>query len=201
VHQAESIHQQMALAALDLLAAIKAALEPAPLDRLDGLAVQGCGGGLRIATSGPRDICSQVVVQLLLRAVVAPATGTGPSSAPRDEVTRDHPPLSATPGHVADGIDDRTQVGARPTKRFRRGQQRLQDCPLYVAQVRRAGDTRHALPCRDADCAFLTRPLTKPHAAGREPSPPPGRIPPLCAPEVYGSTVLEMMYPCGLSQR
>jgi len=58
VHQAEGIHQQMALAALDQLAAIKAALEPAPLDRLDGLAVQDCGGWLRIAASGPTDIRS-----------------------------------------------------------------------------------------------------------------------------------------------
>src|SRR5439155_9792394 len=40
VHQAEGIHQQLGLAPLDQLAAIKAALEPTPLDRLDGLAVQ-----------------------------------------------------------------------------------------------------------------------------------------------------------------
>src|SRR6266568_9349506 len=139
----------MALAALDQLAAIKAALEPTPLDRLDGLAVQDCSGWLRIATSGPTDLRSQVVVQLLPRAVVAPATEVGPGSAPGDEVTRDHPPLSATPGHVADGIEDRTQVGtqvgARPAKRFGRGQERLQDCPFCVAQVRWVWDTRHAL--------------------------------------------------------
>ncbi len=58
VHQAEGIHQQMALAALDQLAAIKAALEPTPLDRLDGLAVQDCGGWLRIAAGGPTDLRS-----------------------------------------------------------------------------------------------------------------------------------------------
>ena len=162
MHQAEGIHQQMALAALDQLAAIKAALEPTPLDRLDGLAVQDCGGWLRIATSGPPDIRSQVVVQLLPGAVVAPATEVGPGSAPGDEVTRDHPPLSATPCHVTDGVgvEDFAQAGARPAKRFGRRQERLQDCPLCVAQVRWVGDTRHALPCPDADCAFLTRPLS-----------------------------------------
>src|SRR5258707_12030115 len=144
----------MALAALDQLAAIKAALEPTPLDRLDGLAVQDRSGWLRIATSGPTDVRSQVIVQLLPGAVVAPATEVGPGSAPGDEVTRDHPPLSATPGHVADGIEDRTQVGARAAKRFGRRQERLQDCPLCVAQVRWVGDTRHALRWPDADCAF-----------------------------------------------
>src|SRR6266852_7081643 len=149
----------MALAALDALAAIKAALEPTPLDRLDGLAVQDCSGRLRIAASGPTDIRSQVVVQLLPGAVVAPATEVGPGSAPGHEVTRDHPPLSATPGHLADGIEDRTQVGARPAKRFGRRQERLQDHPLRVAQVRRVGDTRHALRCQEADRVFLTRPL------------------------------------------
>jgi hypothetical protein len=108
VHQAEGVHQQMALAAFDQLAAIKAALEPTPLDRLHGLAVQDCGRWLRIAASGPTDIRSQVVVQLLPGAVVAPTTEVRPGSTPGDEVTRDHPPLSATPGHVADGIEDRT---------------------------------------------------------------------------------------------
>ena len=54
-------------------------------------------------------------------------------SAPGDEVTRDHPSLSATPRHVADGNEDRTQVGARPAKRHGRGQEWLQDCPLCVA--------------------------------------------------------------------
>jgi hypothetical protein len=132
VHQAEGVHQQMALAPLDQLAAINA-LEPAPLDRLDGLAVQDCGGWLRIATSGPTDIRSQVVVPLLPGAVVTPATAVGPGSALRDKLTRDHPPLSATPRHIADGIEDRTQVDARPAKRFGCGQERLRDCPLCAA--------------------------------------------------------------------
>src|SRR6266851_7984064 len=103
----------MALAALDQLAAIKAAFESTPLDRLDGLTVQDCGGWLRIATSGPTDLRSQVVVQLLPGAVVAPTTEVGPGSAPGDEVTRNHPPLSTTPGHVADGM--------RPARRSARG--------------------------------------------------------------------------------
>src|SRR6478735_2838544 len=136
MHQAEGVHQQVALATLDQLAAIKAAFEPAALDRLDGLAVQDGGGWVRIATGGPPDLCSQVVMQLLPGAVVAPATEVGPSCAPRDEVTRDHPPLSATAGHVPDGIDDGAQVGTRPAKCVRQGQERLQDCPLCVAQVR-----------------------------------------------------------------
>jgi hypothetical protein len=143
------------LAALNQLAAIKTTLEPTPLNRLDGLAVQDCGGWLRIAASGQTDLRSQVVVQLLPGAVVTPATEVRPGSAPRDEVTRDHPPLSATSAHVADGIEDRTQVGARPAKRFGRGQERLQ-----VAEVRWVEDTRHALRCLDADCGFLTRPLS-----------------------------------------
>jgi len=83
-----------------------------------------------LATSGPTGLRSQVVVQLLPGAVVAPTTEVGPGRAPRDEVTRDHPPLSATPGHVTDGIDDGAQVGARPAKRFGHGQERLQDRPL-----------------------------------------------------------------------
>jgi hypothetical protein len=35
VHQAESVHEQMALAAFDQLGAIEAALEPTPFHRLD----------------------------------------------------------------------------------------------------------------------------------------------------------------------
>src|SRR5260370_7234896 len=169
----------MALAALDQLAAIKAALGPTPLDRLDGLAVQDCGGWLRIATRSPTDIRSQVVVQLLPRAVGAHATEVGPGSAPRDEVARDHPPLSATPGHVADGIEDRTQVGARPAKRFGRRQERLQDCPLCVAQVRGVGDTRHPLRCPEADSGLLPRPPPPPPALpSTRPPPPPSPPPP-----------------------
>jgi hypothetical protein len=133
MHQAEGVHQQMALATLDQLAAIKAALKPTPLNRLDGLAVQDCGGWLRIATSGPTDIRSQVVVPLLPGAVVTPATAVGPGSALRDKLTRDHPPLSATPRHIADGIEDSMHVGARPAKRFGCGQERLRDCPLCAA--------------------------------------------------------------------
>ena len=82
VHQAEGVHQKMPLTAFDQLAAIKAALEPAPLDRPDGLAVQDCGGWLRIATSGPTNLRSQAVVQLLPGAVVAPATEVRPGGAP-----------------------------------------------------------------------------------------------------------------------
>jgi hypothetical protein len=108
---------------------------------------------LWIAPNGPTDIRSQVIVQLLPDAVVAQATEVGPGSTPRDEVTRDHPPLSASPGHVADGVEDRTQVGARPAKRFGRRQERLQDCPLRVAQIRWVGDTRHALRCQDVATA------------------------------------------------
>src|SRR5260370_35863733 len=99
----------MALAALDQLSAIKAALEPTPLDRLDGLAVQDCGGWLRIATRSPTDIRSQVVVQLLPGAVVAPATEVGAGSAPRDGDARDQPPVRATPRHLAGGIESRRQ--------------------------------------------------------------------------------------------
>jgi hypothetical protein len=116
VHQAESVHKQVALATLDPFAAIKAALEPAALDRLDGLTVQHGGGWVRIATGGPTDLRSQVVMQLPPGAILPPATEVGPGSAPRDEVTRDHPPLNATPGHVPDGVDDGAQVGTRPAK-------------------------------------------------------------------------------------
>jgi hypothetical protein len=80
-------------------------------------------------------------------------------SPPGDEVTRDHPPLSATPRHEADVIEDRTLVGARPAERFGRRQEWLQDGPLCLTPVCWMGDTRHAPRCTDGDYAFLTRPL------------------------------------------
>ena len=81
VHQAESVHQQVALATFDQLAAIKAAFEPAALDRLDGLAVQDGGGwvriglartnGIRQSNEDTRGACARAAVRSVARSDVA----------------------------------------------------------------------------------------------------------------------------------
>jgi hypothetical protein len=56
--------------------------------------------------------------------------------------------------------------GARPAKRFGRGQERLKDCPLWVAQIRWVGDTRHALRCPDVATAPFSHGLLEPRPWG-----------------------------------
>jgi hypothetical protein len=71
-HQAQGIHQQMALAPFDLLAAIIAALATAHLRRLDRLTVDTRGTGRGLPTRLPAGLGSQGIQQPAPRTVVAP---------------------------------------------------------------------------------------------------------------------------------
>ena len=64
----------MPFGAFDLLAAVEAAVETAPFDRLDRLAVQQARRGLRVSSGCATDLRAQGVVQPLPGAVLTPAT-------------------------------------------------------------------------------------------------------------------------------
>src|SRR6266851_894483 len=152
----------MPLATPDQLGAIEAALPSAAFDRLDGLTVQDSGGGAaghdQRHGAGRRALRRAGVARCRLRAI----DGSRTRQCPRDEVARDHPPLGAAAGHVADGIDHLPKVGSRAPKPFSRGQQRLQDRPLCVGDIgwiRETGMPDHALnaACRTFHTAFKCR--------------------------------------------
>src|SRR5712692_6307051 len=108
----------MPLATRDQLGAIEATFKSAAFDRLDRLAVQDGGGGLRVTTSGTAHVGAHDVVQALPRPVFAPPTEVGPGSSPGHQVVRHHPPLGAAAGHVADGIEYLPKISSGPSTPF-----------------------------------------------------------------------------------
>jgi hypothetical protein len=101
------VDEQMALAALDLLATV-VSTGPTHLSSFDRLAVDDCGCGL----SGPADRATIALAQglghVLPGAVLAPQSIVGEDSAARGILMREQPPLGSCAQQVKDRIDDAT---------------------------------------------------------------------------------------------
>ena len=83
---------------------------------------------------------AQVAVNTLPSAVVAPAPEVAIDGLPRREVRGQHPPGTASPQDVQDGLDHGSQVGfARPPQRGISGEVDGEYCRLRVAQPRGIG--------------------------------------------------------------
>jgi len=140
--QAERIDQQMSLAPLDFLAPVVAALRAADLGGLRRLAVDARGAGRRFATGFDADSRSQRVHHRLPHAIVAPLGEVVVDRALRQQVVRQHVPLAARAIEVQQSVHHFPHVGGSRTPAVNRpgsGNQRLQDGPLFVSQIRGIG--------------------------------------------------------------
>ena len=138
-HQAQGIHQQRALAPVDLLAASIAALATAHRRRLDRLTVDTCGPGRGLPTRLPAGLCSQGIQQPAPRTVVAPPREVIIHGALGQSIVRKHLPLTPAPMQIQDRLHAFAQVHltrASPTLGRGCGNPRCQHCPLSVRQIR-----------------------------------------------------------------
>ena len=130
--QPQRVHQDMALAAVDLLAAVLADLLSA-LGRLDRLAVDGGGAGRWLPTGPDADLLTQRIENPLPGAVGVEPLEVVVDGLPGGEVVGQGPPGAALAGAVEQGVDDPTHIGSPgATARPGRRDERLDDCPLSV---------------------------------------------------------------------
>jgi hypothetical protein len=117
----------------------------ADLGRLDALAVDDRGARLRIPAGPPPHGLAQRRVDPLPSAVEGPDVEVIADAVVIGEVLRQQPPLAAGPRQVQDGVDHLPQVQlARATRPRPLREQRLQQRPLLVRQIRRIAPTRRA---------------------------------------------------------
>jgi hypothetical protein len=146
---AQGLHPQRALAPCDLLAAIIAALAPAPLRRLDGLAVDPRRPGRGLPTHGPAGLGSPPLQPRGPRAVVAPPGPVVVHGALGQQSMREHRPWTPAPMQRHDRMPSCPHghwAWASPALGVGRGNHRGQERPLSVRQIR--GRRFPCLPCR-----------------------------------------------------
>src|SRR2546423_293362 len=125
----------MALAAVDLLVAVVAALA-AHLGRLDALRVDAAGAGGPLPGGLATDLAAQGVEDLLPGAVLLPGDEVVPDGALGQQVVRQVVPLHAGPRLVEQGVDHLTQVNrARPAAVLGGRDQGLDEFPLGIGQI------------------------------------------------------------------
>src|SRR5262249_41432759 len=130
------IHDEMPLAAGDLLAAVLADLLPA-VGGLHRLAVDAGDAGRDLAAGGLAEADPQDVDDPVPGAVALPGVEVVEDGAPRGEVVGQWPPGAALVGEVEDRVNDLAHVGlAGPPAGAGRGDLGLQDGPLGVGDIR-----------------------------------------------------------------
>src|SRR5262249_46516573 len=134
----QGIHENMPLAALDLLTAVRAPLL-ATQGRLDRLTVESGGAGRRCPPGLDAGQGTQGVEDLLPGTVPVPPLEVVVDRLPRRQVMGQRPPGTPFAGVVKQGVDDFAQIDFAgppgPTASLDAGQQRLDQRPLLVRQV------------------------------------------------------------------
>src|SRR5438270_1193780 len=126
----------MTLAALDLLAPVVAD-GTADLGTLDGLAVDAGGAGCFLATLSRADLGTQGINDLLPGAVLMPGGEVVVGRTLGHEVMGQVVPLDAGAGLVEQRVDHLTQIDrARTATRFGRRQERFEQRPLGIGEIR-----------------------------------------------------------------
>jgi hypothetical protein len=134
----QGINPNMTLASGDLLAAVIAALA-ASFGGLHRLAVEtgGAWGGRVRGGLLPADVSAPRVQHGLPGTVVVPRREVCLDGAVGQQIVREQIPWAARPVAVEDGVDDFSHVyGPRASAALGERNQRLQDGPLIVCQVR-----------------------------------------------------------------
>ena len=129
------INEKMALAALDLFAAIIAA-RSAHLSGLDRLAVDDRRCRLRIAADRAAVALAQDLGHVLPGAVLAPLGIVVEDGTARWILVRQQPPLSSCPERIEDRINDAPQrVGLPPPGRMAARDQRREQRPFGIIEI------------------------------------------------------------------
>ena len=145
--QAQAVNDDVTLHPGDLLAAIMTPRTPdlAPLDRL---AVDRGDPRCRVVASGDPDLSDQGVLDLVPGAVVPPVSEVVVDGALGGEVVGEHIPLATSPVDVEDGVEDFPHIHLPRPPGLLRGDERLDDGPLGIGQVRRVGLAHRRVPNR-----------------------------------------------------
>ena len=89
-----------------------------------------------MATGLLPDLRTQLVMQPVQRAVIAPLPEIRPDRGPRGQIMRDAAPGTSGVQHIEQPVDDLPQIHrARATTQLRRGQKRFEDRPLGIGQI------------------------------------------------------------------
>ena len=129
------VHQDVTLAALDLLAAVES-LDPTDLGGLDRLAVQAGRRGLGVVLGRLADRPMQGVVDPLDGAVGSPLAEVAVDGPRRGEIVGQEIPGASGAEVIEDGVEDLSHVGsAGPSAAGRGREQGPEDVPLGVGEV------------------------------------------------------------------
>jgi hypothetical protein len=144
-HEAFGIHQQMPLPAFNLLGPLIASL-PAYPRRLHTLAVQEARTRLSLSPQRYTEVGTSLVVKPLPCPLLAPRAQVVISRFPGREVVQQAGPLAARPQHIEARIEE-VAPGVLPwsTRWVRNWQQRGDDIPFIISQIRRIREAFHAV--------------------------------------------------------
>ena len=132
-HQSLGVHQQVTLAALDLLATIITALLSTYASRLDRLGIHYASGRLRVSLQADPKAFAERSIDPLPSAVDTPFPEVPVNGGPSREVVRQQAPLAAASQDVEDGVQDLTKVvSPRPSQPFGCGHVGLDVGPFGV---------------------------------------------------------------------
>src|SRR3954452_18839100 len=130
---------------IDLLAPVVALLTT-DLGGFDRLTVDVGDPGCRFAPRSHPDLGAQGIDHPLPSAVIAPLGEVVIDGALGQEVVRQHVPLAAGAGLIAEGVENLAHVDfARPPAGLGRWDEGLENLPLSVGQIGRIGFTHRAI--------------------------------------------------------
>jgi hypothetical protein len=133
--KAARVYQDVALAALDLLAGIEPA-RAAGFGGLDRLAVDDPGRRARLAAGGLARCHQQLMIDTPPGAVIAPSVEEPLHRGIGRELLGQQAPLATRGQQVEHGVDRLAQIGlARPPQEPWRRQVRLDQHPLVIGQI------------------------------------------------------------------
>jgi hypothetical protein len=131
-HEAATIDQDVAFAAIDALGPIVATDAPNP-SRAYGLAVDNTGARVGVASDAGAELLAKGGVHMFPRAIQAPQPEVVIGRLPSRKLVWQQPPGTATPNYVEDRVDDLAHgMQSGSTETLRRRQERLQARKLSV---------------------------------------------------------------------
>src|SRR5262249_16578032 len=135
-HQAKRVNNDMALASVNLLARIVTS-HAAYLRRLDGLTVDNCSAGRRLASHAVPKLVPQRFMNPVPCPVVAPAKENPVNRLPVREFVRQKPPRAAAAYNVDNRVKDSATADSLGSSSARTlGQKFSKNLPLFVGEVR-----------------------------------------------------------------
>ncbi len=141
--EAQRIDQTMAFTAFHLFGAIKAALFPST-GGFDALTIQNASTRFWVAIKRNPDVFAQVVIDLLQGTIVRPRPKIIIDGIPRGQIVRQHPPLTAGSGHIAQRVDHFAQINfALPSWSWFLSKQWGQTRPFRISQIGWVWPSRH----------------------------------------------------------